>query len=324
METARQGASGSKSHPSEAVASPAQGRSVATFSPSIHGMGNAVEILAAPATVRSPNGPSRVRRRLCIVTVLACAPYLALKILWIVGVGIGVNGSTFLDDSRAANVGTAFLDLCAAGLAVLFVHPMGRRIPALLVGVPTWIATGLLGPLVCGLIVGVPVQYLSGGGSAMVDDGGLNAWTFAVVYSGFVVQGLLLAPAFVLYARDRWPALFVGRQEVVAPVDALVTLRRILEGAFVIGGAAFVGQYLHNAIAGGGLFPHPSTTQRVAQLSFAALAAAGVAAYVHLWRRRPQTRTLLAVGWIGTGVVFTESLVLVTGLVARGPSDDRV
>lgn len=267
-------------------------------------------------------GPSPARRKLCVLTVAACAPYLTLKVLWILGIGLGVNGSTFLDDTRPANIATAFMDLCAASLAVLFVHPIGRRVPALLVGLPTWVATGLLTPLVCGLVLGLPAQLLSGG-NVSADDGGLNTWVFLVVYSGFVVQAALLIPAFVLYARDRWPAPFAAHQ-VVNGTGAVHRSHRILEGAFVVGATVFAGQHVYDAIAGGGLYADPTTTQRVAQLAFALLAVVGVAAYTQLWRGRPQSRKLLAAGWIGSGVVFTESLSLVTDLVVAGPNDDPI
>ncbi|WP_446666387.1 hypothetical protein [Flexivirga sp. B27] len=281
------------------------------------------EIIERPVVPAAPNvGPSPARRKLCIVTVAACAPYLTLKVLWILGIGLGVNGSTFLDDTRPANIATAFMDLCAAGLAVLFVHPVGRRIPALLVGLPTWVATGLLTPLCGGLVLGLPAQLLSGG-DAFRDDGGLNAWVFVVVYSGFLVQAGLLIPAFALYARDRWPALFAARQAAIGTAGPHRT-RRILEGGFVVGATVFAAQHMYDAIAGGGLYLDPTTTQRVAQLTFALLAMVGVAAYTQFWRGRPQSRKLLAAAWIGSGVVFAESLSLVTDLVVAGPDDDPI
>jgi hypothetical protein len=99
-------------------------------------------------------------------------------------------------------------------LALVLTRPWGRRVPAWLLAFPVWVATGLLAPIMAGF----PLQLL---GRALSDDGGaasvsgraafLDEWVFAVVYTGFIVQGLALGALFVLYARDRWGRLWRGR-----------------------------------------------------------------------------------------------------------------
>ncbi|WP_427891691.1 hypothetical protein ACQHIV_03815 [Kribbella sp. GL6] len=249
-------------------------------------------------------------------------PYLSLKVLWIFGVGVGVLGADFVAQTRGDNIVTAILDLCAAGLAVLFVHPAGRRVPAWLIAGPVWAATGLLAPLVGGVILGFPTQILLGARSPGTDDGGLDSWVFAVVYSGFILQAAVLLPGFVLYAADRWPAVFDaarGRGERRTPT----TSEQLLAGAFVVGALAFAMLTGYGAIAGGGLYPHPTLSQRISQLVFAALAIAGMSAVWRLRDGRRPTRRLLIAGWVGSGVVFTESLVLTTGLLLARDSYDR-
>ena len=110
-----------------------------------------------------------------------------------------------------ANVLTILMDGAVIVLALLLTRPWGRGVPAWLLAVPMWAATGLLAPV----MAGYPLQMLvrAFGGSASGGDGEpfLHAWVFAVVYTGFIVQGLALGALFVLYARDRWGRLWRGR-----------------------------------------------------------------------------------------------------------------
>ncbi|WP_427891478.1 hypothetical protein ACQHIV_03215 [Kribbella sp. GL6] len=280
--------------------------------------GNSDEV-TMPNVSTDERAPTRTRRMLCLATVAACVPYLALKVLWIMGIGVGVNGANFVADTRGANVLTAGLDLCAAALAVLFVRPGGRRIPAWLICGPVWVATGLLTPLTVGATIGFPVQALLDRGGPVVDEGGLNGWVFLVVYGGFILQALLLLPGFVLYAMDRWPAVF----DAAGPRRVVTASERILGVAFFLGATTFALRSAYGAVGGGGLYPHPAPSQRVAQLVFAGLAVAGATAFWRLRDGRRPTRRLLVAAWIGSAVVFTESLVLVTGLVVAVDNSDR-
>jgi hypothetical protein len=45
---------------------------------------------SAPASP-APLGPSRVRRVLCAVAVVACLPYIALKATWLGGSRLGIS-----------------------------------------------------------------------------------------------------------------------------------------------------------------------------------------------------------------------------------------
>ncbi|MEV5319054.1 hypothetical protein AB0K92_15600 [Streptomyces sp. NPDC052687] len=144
-------------------------------------------------------------------------PYLSLKIAWLAGSHVGIpDGSPLLEHRTAvavANGVTVLMDACVIVLALVLTRPWGLRLPAWLLTVPMWVATGLLTPI----MTGFPVQLLVtafGGAVRTTDDGGrtfLDSWVFVVVYGGFLVQGLALGTLFALYARDRWGRLWRGR-----------------------------------------------------------------------------------------------------------------
>ncbi|WP_345590703.1 hypothetical protein [Streptomyces marokkonensis] len=171
------------------------------------------------ATSAAPSpAPTRTRGLLRAVAVVSCLPYLTLKVAWIAGSRTGIpDGSVLLDHRVAMAVGnglTVLLDSCVIVLALVLSRPWGLRVPARPLAFPVWVATGLLAPI----MVGFPLQLLTqalGGGTATASGPGhepfLHSWVFAVVYTGFIVQGLALGTLFALYARDRWGHLWRGR-----------------------------------------------------------------------------------------------------------------
>ncbi|AIR97687.1 hypothetical protein [Streptomyces glaucescens] len=173
-------------------------------------------VAVSARTGSSPATTGRARRMLRAVAVVSCLPYLSLKAAWIAGSRLGIpDGSVLLEHRTAvavANGVTVLMDACVIVLALVLTRPWGRRLPAWLLAVPVWVATGLLTPI----MTGFPVQLLVGafGGGDTTGDGGepfLHSWVFAVVYGGFIVQGLALGTLFALYARDRWGHLWQGR-----------------------------------------------------------------------------------------------------------------
>ncbi|MDN3248636.1 hypothetical protein ACFW4O_22915 [Streptomyces mutabilis] len=171
-----------------------------------------------PAPAAAPVGTTRTRRSLRAVAVLACLPYLGLKVAWIAGSRAGIpEGSALLDHRAtmiAANGVTLLLDSCVIVLALILTRPWGLRVPAWALAFPVWVAGGLLAPIMAGF----PLQLLTralGGDTATEPGPGrelfLDPWVFGVVYTGFIVQGLALGALFALYARDRWGHLWRGR-----------------------------------------------------------------------------------------------------------------
>ncbi|MEW2253593.1 hypothetical protein AB0907_40590 [Streptomyces sp. NPDC006975] len=190
---------------------------------------------AVPAAV--PDRPGRVLRA---VTIAACVPYLALKAAWIAGSRAGIPaGSTLLEHRTTmivANAVTVLMDSAVIVLALLLTRPWGRRVPAWLLAVPAWVATGLLAPIMAGFPLELLVSALRGekhtasSGAPFLAD-----WVFAVVYTGFIVQGLCLGALFVRYARDRWGRLWRGRVGEL-PDGALGAAQRLTAGTAALFG----------------------------------------------------------------------------------------
>jgi hypothetical protein len=172
-------------------------------------------------TMHAPAAPARagLRTTLRAVTIAAALPYLTLKIAWLSGSHVGIPAGSELrtpdgaDALFAANALTAGMDACVIVLAFALTRPWGLRLPAWLIAVPLWFATGLLVPI----MVGYPASAVAGmftdtrPETASPDDAFLDPWVFTLVYSGFGIQALALGGLFTLYIRDRWGALLHGR-----------------------------------------------------------------------------------------------------------------
>ncbi|MFF1736308.1 hypothetical protein [Streptomyces sp. NPDC058247] len=183
----------------------------------------------APAPRTAPaSRTGRLRRSLPAVAVVSCVPYLGLKAAWIAGSHVGIPDGSSLLDHRAsmvvANSLGVVLDSFVIVLALLLTRPWGRRVPAWLLVVPMWVATGLLAPI----MTGYPLQLLVKSFGGSVNHSGskgapfLDEWVFGVVYTGFILQGLALGALFALYARDRWGHTWRGpvRELPRPPADA--------------------------------------------------------------------------------------------------------
>ncbi|MBT2901238.1 hypothetical protein HET64_32555 [Streptomyces sp. McG3] len=154
-----------------------------------------------------------------VVAMVACLPYIGLKAAWMAGSRLGIpEGSALLDGGtllRVANGATVLMDGAVIVLALLLTRPWGRRVPAWLLVLPMWVASGLLLPIMTAFPVQLAVRLLGGGDGRPVGEGNsepfLDPWVFGVVYGGFIVQGLALGALFALYARERWGRLWQGR-----------------------------------------------------------------------------------------------------------------
>ncbi|MGY5134023.1 hypothetical protein ACWGJW_16720 [Streptomyces nigrescens] len=151
-------------------------------------------------------------RRLTLLgrlAVVACVPYLALKVLWVLGFDIGVVDNHRIGRAAwiTANVVTFLLDAVAAVVAHTLTRPAGRRTPAWLLAFPLWMASGLLIPLMAGLAGGSVTALVTGARNPLSAGDFLAPWVFGVVYGGFAVEAVTLLGAFALYAHQRWGAL---------------------------------------------------------------------------------------------------------------------
>ena len=174
--------------------------------------------------------PPRRRLAACAVTVLACLPYLTLKVAWLAGSSVGVASTAAasgMHDGRyvVGNLITLGMDLVAIALVLALTFRWGRQLPGWLLVLPVWVAAGLLVPIAVGLPFGLMLQAVVGGAPAPGGNG-LAGWVYAVVYGGFVLQAAGILAAFWWYARERWPDRTAGRPPVAGPrvlVAAAVT-----------------------------------------------------------------------------------------------------
>ncbi|MEU5967229.1 hypothetical protein [Streptomyces globisporus] len=170
-------------------------------------------------TGEPPYRVGRARSVLRVVAIASCVPYIGLKTAWMAGSRLGIpDGSPLLDGGPAlavANGATVLMDGGVVVLALLLTRPWGLRVPAWLLVLPVWVASGLLLPIMTAFPVQLIVRLLGGGGGRPVGEGSaepfLDPWVFGVVYGGFIVQGLALGSLFALYARERWGHLWRGR-----------------------------------------------------------------------------------------------------------------
>ncbi|MBO2446675.1 hypothetical protein J4573_06200 [Actinomadura barringtoniae] len=258
--------------------------------------------------------PTRFRLAVCYATIAACVPYLTLKIAWLAGSTVGWNDLEAAKDSTlyVGNAITMGMDAIAVVVALAFTYPWGRRIPAWIVAAPIWIATGLLAPIVLGVPFGVLLQFLSGQAQQSGQGGeGLQGWVYAVVYTGFTLQGLGLLTAFVFYARDRWGRLFRLRTADLPNGPGLAIQRFLTLGA-IAPAAVYASVHLYWAFGG----ESETVTQHTVDAVWGLLSLAGVAGLLALVRRAKRPGPVwipLTAAWTGAGATFAWSFYM--GLV---------
>ncbi|MGH3862331.1 hypothetical protein [Actinokineospora sp.] len=234
--------------------------------------------------------------------VAATFPYLALKLTWIFGGTVGIVGAD-MNELLVANIATVFMDLIVLVTALALTRPWGLRLPAPVVVVPMWLASGMLAPIV--LLAPLLPALL---GDAPSGDGAfLRPWVYAVVYGGFALQGVLLMAAFVLYTRARWPHVSAARNTDAA--DPLASGLASVASVLALGVAA---AYLSWA-AGSTLWTPPGLTSTPGAGDSVNLAIHGLAAVLTavgltwLVRRVPRNRPVMvpvAMTWVGAGAMF--------------------
>lgn len=234
--------------------------------------------------------------------VAATFPYLALKLNWIFGGTVGAVGAD-MDELRVANIATVFMDLIVLVTALALTRPWGLRLPAPVVIVPMWLASGMLAPMV--LLAPLLPTLL---GDAPAGDGAfLRPWVYAVVYGGFALQGVLLMAAFILYTRARWPHVWAARN--TDPADPLASGLAVVASVLALGVAV---AYLSWAV-GSTLWMPPGLTSAPGAGDSVSIGIHGLAALLTavgltcLTRRVPRNRPVmvpLGMTWVGAGAMF--------------------
>lgn len=261
-------------------------------------------------TPRSASSPGRFRWVVACAAIVGIVPYVALKVLWISGSRVGIDDPEFGRGGAMAvlNAGTAVMDVIAVLLALSFVTEWGRKIPAPVLLLPMWVATGLLGQI----LVILPVQLVVGTESSPEGKGAsvLADWVPTVVYSGFAWQGFFLILGFALYAKDRWGTRVIARGPEHSGVGA---------GLAVIGCCAIA---VSTLVSKG---PGPlETVNAVASSVIALFTGAAVVVFAWNWgsHRLPLVRLAAAgFGWFGSGAMFAWGTYLT--VMAVVPNDLR-
>ncbi|GHH03792.1 hypothetical protein [Streptomyces lanatus] len=262
-------------------------------------------------TLSGPVLLSHPRRVLRAVAIVSCVPYLGLKAAWIAGSHLGIPDGSSLLEHRAtmavANGLSVLLDSAVIVLALVLTRPWGLRVPAWLLVLPAWVATGLLAPIMAGFPLQLVVRAFGGGGHrGPAGEPFLDEWVFGVVYSGFIVQGLALGALFALYARDRWAQLWRGRVWEL-PVGVLGPAQRAT--AVAAGVLALFPLTVHLLWACGGtagLTEDPGADFRVLEAMYVVFLAATVMGAWQLAFRRGRALPVLvplALAWVGSAAV---------------------
>ncbi|OKI01356.1 hypothetical protein A6A06_17905 [Streptomyces sp. CB02923] len=252
------------------------------------------------------------------IAVAACAPYLLLKLLWVLGSDIGVVdlAGTSRGSWIAVNAVTFLMDAVAAAVAYTLTRPSGLRAPAWLLALPLWMASGLLAPLMLTVPAGSAVAAVTGAANPITSGDALQPWVFVLVYGAFIVEGCTLLGAFSVYAHRRWGVLLRRRlASEPAPAPGVRSARRLLgvPSALllaVLGTVHVLWGLGMPAGAGAAALPARTSVTATSDVVLGLLSLAGAAGLTALlfprrgpWRQL-RTRVPLALAWVGSAAVF--------------------
>ncbi len=274
---------------------------------------------ASPASVRM----RRTGTTAAWASAACCLPYLLIKVMWAVGVPVGITDRSMLDDPgwMAANAFMAVVELVGVGLVVAITRPWAMRVPAWLVLFPAWMGTGLLFPIaVFAVLAGLTAA--SGGATGGTGDG-LRPWVFVLIYTGFTGQGVALAVAFGCYVRARW-----GRSLAARTGDVLARLRprrRATIAGPAIAAAALAavvtGMYGYWAAGGGYGSPDLPWETYVGMACGSSLAVLGMLTLAVRWGRRKRLWVPATITWLGSGSLAANALLFLALGRVSGPGE---
>ncbi|MGW1996994.1 hypothetical protein [Embleya sp. NPDC001921] len=254
-----------------------------------------------------------LRRRLAWFAVLACSPYLLLKLLWVVGIDVGVAHPDELNRARwiAANALTFGMDAIAALIAYGLTRPREVRVRAWLIVLPLWVASGLLVVIMLAVPLSLMGAAVGDAGNPFAGDDFLQPWVYAVVYGGFIVEGAVLLTAFGLYAHERWGALLRVRVRALPDPAGTGAAQRFLGtvAALLLGFAGVLRlAWASGADVGmtGRWIADRNATGRWVDGVQGGLALIGATGLILLVHRLGGTRVRvpLAMAWLGAGSAF--------------------
>ncbi|MER5783247.1 hypothetical protein ABT104_16220 [Streptomyces mobaraensis] len=270
----------------------------------------------------------RVGRWAAYGSAVVMAPYVSIKVAWVVGAAGGllpVGDGFGLTEWLVLNTATIGMAAVGITMSLALVRPWGLRLPGPLVAFVAWVGTGFLVTMLPYAVLD-SVRGVSGGEPRHREGDGpaMPGWEAALIQTGFVGMGLGLAVALPAYLRRRWPDVFAGRtgDGGAAPWGPA----RWAAGAAVLIGAV----WLYWACGGTAGVAHPGGRNAAWRLLSGLCGLWALTASAATWalgRGRPARvpRWIpLALGWLGTGSLFAWSgwkLPFTLYLLAARPDD---
>ena len=246
-------------------------------------------------------------------------PYLVLKALWMSGVNVGLNDASLLEDPATAvmNDITAGLEVAAVGVALALTHRWGQRLPAWTLVAPLWLGMGLLVPRILLVPLSLLLSATAATDSPAPATPVIDPWVLVVVPLSFLLQAVMLAVAFVLYARTRWGRLLGARPGSFAPGVTGRFQTTVAAAAGVLFAVAF-------AVRGAGVVVQTAADVRPAaavllgmNVLWAVLAVGGLLAVAGgRLARRTRIWVPLTVTWLGSGSLFAWGALDVIAVLA--------
>lgn len=255
------------------------------------------------------------------ISVVACLPYLFLKVVWALGMPVGLSDPAELQSNGwvAGNALMGLVQLAAVVLVLALVRPWGRRVPPWLLLFPAWVGTGLLFQVV----VGASLVALSSTASqdSSIDTGGIEPWVYVLVYAAFALQGVGLAIAFACHVRARWGYLLGERTGDVletrsararsSPMRHLAVMMEVVAAMAVAVGLVCAYWAADGSIGLSDATPQESFGMQASRVAGAVIAAAGLLGLAGKWGSRTRFWVPAAFTWVGSAaLVAFDGLVL--------------
>lgn len=279
-------------------------------------------------------GVTRVGTAAAWVSGISCLPYLVLKVLWTLGVPLGISDESVLDDTGwvLSNALMAIVQLLAVALVVALARPWSRSLPPWLLLFPAWVGTGVLFQVMIGSAVGAALSGTSQDPSSSDDP--VRSWVYVLVYVAFALQGTALAVVFAAHVRARWGRLFTMRTSEAVDRGGKDRAsswpgRSFVQLTLTVASMALGTAIVFSSWSGGGAFALSgpdaewSVPMRVARATGAAVAALGMFVLAGRWGARLRFWLPAALVWVGSGalVAFDGLSFLLNGLFARAGAE---
>jgi hypothetical protein len=240
---------------------------------------------------------------------LALAPYLAIKVLWVLAGTLSPARKAFdgvlpSDGGELKfillNLVTVIMAMTGIALSLSLVRPWGMRIPSRLILFGAWIAAGFLVSILPFMILGSLLGLADEGTESR--NVSMPAWEANLIQVSFGATALCLVVALPAYVRRRWPRLLARKRNAAGALPASPP-RRVGLWSVLLGGATCS---LWCYWAAGGSLGLGQSADGMGRLLIGVLAAWGLTAtvVVAVARVRPIGAPLVGAAWVGTGALF--------------------